>query len=341
MKPLVTICIPTYNSAAYIEDTLRSLTKQTYENIEIIIGDNASDDNTKQLVEDYRLNHDSRVIYYKNDVNIGYAGNCNKLVSLARGDFISIYHSDDIYSDEIVRKQVDYLIRNKEVAGCFTNYMTIDSNGNEKKNRHLKLFDIFKKKEIKFNYLEAVNSIVESGCNPFFCPSSMLRKSAYDLSGGYDEKIKYIEDQDLWIRILEKNNLSVINEKLVKYRIHPQQGSAIYTDTSRVSDSPMIIHISEHLISKYGLETYEKKYKIKIDRLKAADALRFAFYIVKKEEGGTYESYKTLIFRSKDNYIFGFKDTRYLRFAIFQLLPVFVSYPILKLLSFSTPFLKA
>ncbi|MDE1309873.1 glycosyltransferase [Vibrio aestuarianus subsp. cardii] len=331
MKPLVSICIPTYNSAQYIEDTLKSITKQTYENIEIIIGDNASDDDTEQIIRRYILEHDSRITYYKNVENIGAAGNCNKLIHKSNGDFIAIYHSDDIYSCEIVEKQVDYLIRNEKMAGCFTNFSMINSDGEHLKSAHIIKSDAINKYVVEFNYQDAINSIVDNGVNPFCCPSSMIRKSTYDFVGGYDEKQKYIFDQDMWIRILECSNLAVINEPLIKYRIHSKQLSHIYTDISRSSDSPMIEHISQHLICKYGQVQYKKNYKAKINRLLAVDDIRFAFHLLKKNrELADFNQYKKFIVNSKKKYLFKVSERDFLRFSLFQWLPMRVTYCLLK-----------
>ncbi|MEI8672067.1 glycosyltransferase family 2 protein [Vibrio sp. SA48] len=134
MKPLVTICIPTYNAASYIKETLSSIRKQTYSNIEIIIGDNASNDNTEQIVRAYIDAHKLGISYYKNDENLGYSGNCNKLINMANGEFVAIYHSDDVYNPNIVKEQVELLVGNEDLAGCFTRFNKIASNGVEQKN---------------------------------------------------------------------------------------------------------------------------------------------------------------------------------------------------------------
>ncbi|MEI8672066.1 hypothetical protein P4S52_08995 [Vibrio sp. SA48] len=162
----------------------------------------------------------------------------------------------------------------------------------------------------------------------------MIRKEAYVSVGGYNENISFIEDQDMWTRLLEHHQLAVINHEMVKYRIHEQQGSAIYTDIKRKEISPMIRHISEHLLLKHGESEYARKYKAKIDRLLAIDDIRFAYHLLRKNEKfANYSGYKRFIERSKLKYSFKISEYGFLRFSIFQWFPIRLTYISLKALN--------
>jgi len=331
MLPLVSICIPTYNADKYIERTLNSIIKQTYGNIEIIVGDNASNDDTECLVNDFIKSGNSNISYYKNVDNLGYSGNCNKLISLAKGDFVAIYHSDDEYEQDIVKTQVELLLSDKLLAGCFTLFSMIDSNGLPLKKWPFKLYNKKLGGVTNYNYESYIDMILNHYCNPLFCPSSMVRKSAYIEVGGYSESITITEDQDMWVRLLNNYNLAVINEEKVKYRIHSEQGSTIYTDITRKKTSPMISHLSHHLINKHGEFDYLNKYKIKIDRLHAIDDIRLAFYSVKKEKNRM--DFIDLIIKSKSKYLFKIKDSTYISYFVVQRFPSFLIFPFLKILN--------
>lgn len=332
LKPLVSICIPTYNAAFYIEETLRSITKQTYSNIEIIIGDNASEDNTEQLIHKFKETCDSNISYYKNPENLGYSGNCNKMINLSNGEFIAIYHSDDIYDPSIVAQQVEILLNNKDIAGCFTSFSMIDEKGLAHKKYPVRLPNWQSKNETIYNYDKLINKLIDHYKNPFFCPSSMIRKEAYLSIGGYNEKLKYIEDQDMWLRLLESNCLAIINKKLVQYRIHDKQGSSVYRDTTRKIENPMIEHLRNHLLTKHGCSEYSAKYKVKIDRLLAIEDIRFAFLRLKINASLTnYSEYKGFIDKSKSKYLFKFSEVSFLRYSIFQWLPSKLTYLLLNL----------
>src|SRR3990170_7727880 len=106
-KSLVSICIPTYNSARYLRQCLDSIASQTYKNVEVIISDNASTDDTVSIINEYMNKYGFKLNI--NPVNIGACANFNKLISLARGKYIAIYHADDVYEQTIVEESVRVL----------------------------------------------------------------------------------------------------------------------------------------------------------------------------------------------------------------------------------------
>ncbi|MCO5383612.1 MAG: glycosyltransferase [Methanosarcina barkeri] len=124
--PLVSICIPVYNSEKTIVSTLQSILNQTYQNLEIIIVDNASTDNTLDLIGKLT---DPRIIIYKNSVNIGAEKNFSKCIELATGDYIAIFHSDDLYKQEMVQKQVQAFQENPSIGAVFTLANQINEQG--------------------------------------------------------------------------------------------------------------------------------------------------------------------------------------------------------------------
>lgn len=266
---LISICIPTFNSELYLTETIESIINQTYKNIEIIIGDNASTDRTLDLIRQYS-NKDPRVSYYQNDTNIGYSKNCNKLISLSKGDYVAIYHSDDVYDHSIIEKQVSILNLDPSLLGVFTSYTCIDENGSNIENVYYPIEPT--------NYLLSVNLdryiriILEKGSSCFCCPTSMIRRKIYLELNGYDETKKYIEDQDMWARILLNGNLGIINQKLVKYRIHSAQGSSVYLNREIGENWLPLQHITRFLIENKLVDTYE----IEIFKAEALEQLSFS-----------------------------------------------------------------
>jgi len=91
-QPLVSICIPTYNAKKTVVQTVQSILNQTYKNLEIIIVDNASTDNTLDLLQKFK---DPRIKIYKNIKNIGAEKNFSRCIELAKGKYIAIFHADD------------------------------------------------------------------------------------------------------------------------------------------------------------------------------------------------------------------------------------------------------
>ncbi len=267
INKLVSICIPTYNSATFITEAITSITQQTYSNIEIIVGDNASTDNTEEIV-DLLIKKDARIKYYRNTTNLGYSGNCNKLISLASGDYVAIYHSDDIYDPSIVEKEVEILDNNADILGVFTLAKQIDTSGA----RLADMFSPFRNENgvRRVSLDQYINNVIDYGGSCFVCPTSMIRKSIYETLDGYNTELKYIEDQDMWARILQKGLIAVIPEYLISYRVHPLQASSYYTNLTRNTLSISITHI-EAVINNLKIE---KQFATKLTKAKVRDYYR-------------------------------------------------------------------
>lgn len=267
--PLVSICIPTYNSEKYLEETLNSIISQTYHNIEIIIGDNGSSDNTLSIIKEYFVK-DNRITFYSNENNIGYSRNCNKLISKAKGEFVSIFHSDDVYDPSIIEKEVKILKSNPQISGVFTSFYKITEVGSIIPNVQ---YPITSNENLLIVELdEYLKGILRMGASCFCCPTSMIRKNVYLSLNGYDENLKYIEDQDMWARILLNGSLGILNQKLIKYRIHQKQESKIYSDRSIDNYSIPLEHIL-HFIKKNSLT---KKYEQEIAKAEAFELIHFS-----------------------------------------------------------------
>jgi len=117
--PLISIIIPVYNREMLILDTLKSAQNQTYKNIEIIIGDNCSTDNTYCIVEK-ESRKDNRIKLFKNKRNLGPVRNWCECLKRAKGEYIKILWSDDLISDDFIQKTLPIMIENKDIAFVYT-----------------------------------------------------------------------------------------------------------------------------------------------------------------------------------------------------------------------------
>ncbi|ELC8380994.1 glycosyltransferase family 2 protein [Clostridium perfringens] len=127
MKDLVSIIMPSYNTAKYISETIESVQSQTYPFWELIIVDDCSTDNTDEVVKSYLL--DDRIRYLKNDSNSGAAISRNRALREARGRWIAFLDSDDLWNAEKLEKQIDFMEKNN-YKFSYTQYVEIDENGN-------------------------------------------------------------------------------------------------------------------------------------------------------------------------------------------------------------------
>ena len=107
MNPLVSVCIPAYNSARYIRTTMESGLGQKYENIELVVVDDCSKDDTVEIVRSVR---DPRVRLVRNEKNLGMTGNWNKCLAEARGEYIKLICADDVLYEDSIEKELGALL---------------------------------------------------------------------------------------------------------------------------------------------------------------------------------------------------------------------------------------
>ena len=124
---LVSIIMPSYNTAPYIKQTIQSVLNQTYTNWELIIVDDCSTDNTEEILEEI---NDNRIRCFKNEVNSGAAVSRNKALREAKGQWIAFLDSDDLWLPTKLEKQIEFMNRNK-YSFSYTNYEEIDVDGND------------------------------------------------------------------------------------------------------------------------------------------------------------------------------------------------------------------
>jgi alpha-1,3-rhamnosyltransferase len=217
---IVSVVVISYNSEKYIVDTLNSIAGQTYTNIELIISDDCSTDNTIQLTRDWLKENSNRfikTIILCSDRNRGIPNNCNKGLKIAMGTWIKFIAADDVLKENAISKFYYYAIKNN-LDVLFSNIELIDEY-NKKIDFPVnfpRVSPSFFNKEAKEQFIDLLyeNSFVPA-------PASFLNKKYLIEIGGFDESIKLIEDLPLWIRISGMGiKLNLINEILVRYRIN-------------------------------------------------------------------------------------------------------------------------
>ena len=128
--PRVSIGLPVYNGARYLRECLDSLVAQTYRDIEIVICDNASTDDTESICREFALS-DARIRYYRNDSNVGAGRNYNMTFELSQGEFFKWAAHDDLCAPRFVEACVERLDRDPAVILAFPKMVDIDGNGRE------------------------------------------------------------------------------------------------------------------------------------------------------------------------------------------------------------------
>ena len=201
----VSVIMPTFNREKLITETIDSILNQTYKNIELIIVDNFSVDETESVV---KLFNDNRIKYFKNQNNGIIAVNRNFGFSKSTGDFIAFCDSDDLWFPTKLEKQLNEFNKNPNVGLVCSSGITFNEKGTIGKIEDTSLTNISFEKLLFHNYV--INS------------SAIVKKNVFDNIGLLDEdpNIIAVEDYELWLRIAKKYEVKHMNEPLVKYRIH-------------------------------------------------------------------------------------------------------------------------
>ena len=223
MFPKISVIMPVYNAEKYVAEAIKSILNQTYDDFELIIINDASQDKSLEIIKSF---DDSRIKLLNNKTNLGCTISLNKGIKIAKGEYIARMDSDDISLPERFSKQIDYLEKNPRISVVGTYLISIDENGNENKPKAnissqsiIDNFDIFLKWKLFFG-------------NCFAHPTIMARKKVFDHLGLYQNQWKYAEDYEMWLRIsLTQYSINNLPDTLLKYRCHKNNISIIHNKT--------------------------------------------------------------------------------------------------------------
>ncbi len=225
--PLVCICVPCYNAENTIAETLDSILNQTYPNFEVHIFDNASTDQTVKKVSSIS---DDRIHLHLAETTGTAESNFTRCLNLGRGEYTAIFHSDDLYSAEMVEKEVQFLESDQDAGGVLTFASLINEESQKTRTVFAPSYLNMQPGESAVFGLRHLFKAVLRENNFFFCPSAMIRtKTCLEVlrewRGGM---FGPGADLDAWFRIAEAGGLGLINLPLLQYRISKTHFSHSY-----------------------------------------------------------------------------------------------------------------
>lgn len=225
----VSIIIPTYNRAGLLHSAIASVLNQTFHDFEIVVVDDGSEDNTREIVMGF---HDKRIKYIRHMINKGEASTRNTGIMNSNAQYIAFLDDDDEWLQEKLRLQVN-LFKNSPpgVGGVYSGFVVIDMN-----DKSILGQKIPRKRGNIYHDIFVENCIGT--------PSTVIvRKECFERVGLFDESIAYGLDYDMWIRISKEFHFEYIEEPLVKYYVHE----------NRLSNNPEIrIRGLETILHKYS-----------------------------------------------------------------------------------------
>ena len=201
-NPKVSIVIPVYNGSNYMREAIDSALAQTYKNIEIIVVNDGSDDGGK--TEEIALAYGNKIKYYFKD-NGGTASAFNYGIVRMSGDFFCWLSHDDIFLKHKIKEQVSFL-QDSKIKICYSKVYIIDEQGHITREDNSPWYPrmVAIKKIIQANYINGCSIMIASEC----CKEVGL----------FNEELKYTQDTEMWIRLLSKYEIKLIDKYLIKYR---------------------------------------------------------------------------------------------------------------------------
>ena len=205
--PKVSVLMPVYKtSEKYLREAIESILNQTFEDFEFLILDDCPEDDREEIVRSYK---DKRIKYYKNEKNLGITPSRNKLIDMAKGEYLAVFDHDDVSLPERFQKQVQYLDEHQDVGVVSSNVKSLV------------------KGRISVNPIDDYNikmALIRTCA--IFHPASMIRKSVLiNNNVRYEERFSPAEDYALWCRLIPFTNFYNIPDVLFHYRDHVENTS--------------------------------------------------------------------------------------------------------------------
>lgn len=223
-NPLVSIIVVTYNSAASVLETLESIADQSYRNIELIVSDDCSSDNTLKVCQNWIEGHKDRFVNTMTisvNENSGIPANCNRGIKRSKGEWIKLIAGDDLLDPYCIENLLSDSEYKNIIVGKFQEFYTDEKNdriyGNIlPKNDDLYFFSVTPEKQYSTLLTKAFN----------FAPAVIFRRKIFQKHGLFNEKYKLLEDLPYWLHITSRGEkIYGIQKTVVYYRVNTESVS--------------------------------------------------------------------------------------------------------------------
>ncbi len=204
--PIVSVVMSVYNAERYLRKSVESILNQAFKDFEFIIINDGSTDSSPKIIDEYAIS-DKRIVVIKNPSNLGLSRSLNIALENTKGDFVARMDADDISLPERLERQVGFLKENSSYGLIGSAYIEINDKG-----------DIIGNQRIEF--LETDEDIKKRivGFNPFLHSGVMFKKEVQNCIGFYNDKFKYAQDYEFWIRIMTRYKVRNLPEVLLHKR---------------------------------------------------------------------------------------------------------------------------
>lgn len=305
-KPLVSICIPTYNGDKYLVECLESCVHQSFIDYEVIICDDGSSDETISIIEEY-VSKFSFIKFTRNDKNLGLVGNWNKCLAISSGEWIKFVFQDDYMTHDCLEKFVNQITDSAQLIVCKRHFILPNNASSDYLNYYT---NVVRTLENTTNYRgkvfspELISKIaVENICLNFIGEPSLLffKKSIIQEVGAFNSSLKQVCDLEFALRIASKYGLTYLPENLCAFRIHNNS-----TTAANVGEKYFDVHYIDPLVFSHEL-LFNNNFETFRSNLGYFQLFKLKLYFRLK----AYKAYSVNIKEGKQHYLFTKNNTAF------------------------------
>lgn len=227
-EPLVSIFMTSFNHARFVADAIESVLQQDVGDFEFLIADDGSTDGTADAIAGIR---DQRIHFTASKVNRGAVAAARDLICRARGKYIALMNSDDVWRPGKLSHQVSILASMENVAATFGRAAFIDGHGLNVPKSKLTFGTIFdEENRSRGQWLRHFFTKGNCLCHP----TMLIRREIYDRLGTYDFRLRQLPDFDMWVRLLRHYSIFVSDRELIYFRVLPGESASAETPDNSV-----------------------------------------------------------------------------------------------------------
>lgn len=313
----VSVIIPSYNHEKFVRETIQSILDQTFQDFEIIITDDGSTDKTVSVIRSFT---DPRIKLFCFEKNQGACVAANKCLIEAKGEFIAMLSSDDVFVPDKLEKQVSFLDQNPIIGAVFSYAQIIDEEGNDlTDDNHFYKRIFIQPNRTGFEWLNYFFFKLNCLCHP----SALIRKQCYNEVGQYNEVFAQLPDFDFWIRLCMKYEIHILPENCLKFRVLKHEANASGEKPAKnIRQTLEIAQILKNFLNPYVLNNFSKIFPNTLDSKDVIDPELAQFFIATlalqvNNPGYKYFGIETLCqtlrrkdiaYKIKKQYNFGYTD---------------------------------
>ncbi len=211
-EPTISVCLPTYNGQRFLSEAIESVLNQSVQNLELVVGDDGSTDDTRSILESY-AKQDSRISLVFNEANAGYLRNTNLILRRCRGKYIKTFAQDDAFEPNCFERMQAAIESEPKVNLVCVSRRHVDEQGNE-----ICVLHKFEQTGV-FPGHEMIRLYLKEFLNKTGNPSQMFFRRT-DMEGGFNTAYYHGADTEFALRLLEHGDFFNIAEPLLRYRVH-------------------------------------------------------------------------------------------------------------------------